>query len=33
VAIVPLIGHLVGDDQMVLGVDGDLHIVAVIVRT
>src|ERR1043166_2547757 len=28
VAIVPLIGHLVGDDQMVLSVDGDLHIVA-----
>ena len=26
-AIVPLIGHLVGNDQMVLGVDGDLHIV------
>src|SRR5215475_7958404 len=27
-AVVPLIGHLVGHDQMVLGVDGDLHIVA-----
>src|SRR5579862_8959585 len=27
-AIVPLIGHLVGHDQMVLGVDGDLYIVA-----
>ena len=28
VAIVPLVDHLVGHDQMVLGVDGDLHIVA-----
>src|ERR1700751_2430619 len=28
VAVVPLIGHLVGYDQMVLGVDGDLYIVA-----
>src|SRR6516164_7981563 len=28
VAVVPLIGHLVGHDQMVLGVDGDLYIVA-----
>src|SRR5205823_11437313 len=26
VAVVPLIGHLVGHDQMVLGVDGDLYI-------
>src|SRR5207302_3553214 len=26
--VVSLIGHLVGDDQMVLGFDGDLHIVA-----
>jgi hypothetical protein len=25
---VPLIGHLVGHDQMVLGVDGGLHVVA-----
>jgi hypothetical protein len=22
------IGHVMGDDQMVLGIDGDLHIVA-----
>jgi hypothetical protein len=28
VAVVPLIGHLVGYDQMVLGVDSDLYIVA-----
>ncbi len=28
VAVVPLIDHLMGDDQMVLGVDGDLNIVA-----
>src|SRR5512133_585236 len=28
VAIVPLIDHLVGHDQMVLGVGGDLYIVA-----
>ena len=28
VAVVPLIGHLVGHDQMVLGVDRDLYIVA-----
>src|SRR6201987_4884106 len=28
VAVVPLIGHLVGHDQMVLGIDGDLYIVA-----
>jgi hypothetical protein len=28
VAVVPLVDHLVGDDQMVLGVDGNLHIVA-----
>src|SRR5262249_53755739 len=28
VAVVPLISHLVGHDQMVLGVDGDLYIVA-----
>jgi hypothetical protein len=28
VAVVSLIGHLVGHDQMVLGVDGDLYIVA-----
>src|SRR5215469_18900923 len=28
VAVVPLIGHLVGHDQMVLGVDGVLYIVA-----
>jgi hypothetical protein len=27
-AVVPLVDHLVGHDQMVLGVDGDLHIVA-----
>src|SRR5215467_6207137 len=27
-AVVPLIGHLVGHDQMVLGVDDDLYIVA-----
>src|SRR5205823_5370985 len=27
-AIVTLIGHLVGHDQMVRGVDGDLHVVA-----
>ena len=32
-AVVPLIGHLVGHDQMVLGVDGDLYIVAVLVQT
>src|SRR6202790_4183837 len=28
VAVVPLVDHLVGHDQMVLGVDGDLYIVA-----
>src|SRR6516162_3975168 len=28
VAVVPLIDHLVGHDQMVLGVNGDLDIVA-----
>jgi hypothetical protein len=27
-AVVPLVSHLVGHDQMVLGIDGDLHIVA-----
>jgi hypothetical protein len=27
-AVVPLINHLVGNDKMVLGVDGDLYIVA-----
>jgi len=27
-AVVPLVGHLVGHDQMVLGVDGGLYIVA-----
>ena len=27
-AVVPLIGHLLGHDQMVLGVDDDLYIVA-----
>jgi hypothetical protein len=27
---VPLVDHLMGHDQMVLGVDGDLHIVAVL---
>ena len=27
-AVVPLVDHLVGHDQMVLGIDGDLHIVA-----
>jgi len=27
VAVVPLIDHLVGHNQMVLGVDGDLYIV------
>src|SRR5690349_16676715 len=28
VAVVPLINHLMGHDQMVLGIDSDLHIVA-----
>ena len=28
VAVVPLVDHLVGHDQMVFGVDGDLYIIA-----